>query len=466
LDPDLQVIRWLGVHIIVHTYDVLMAFDFVYGVRSGLDPPCQALVCLDHSAQHGHHKKDSLSAVSQNAVWGGNQSIVRDTKIERHDGFLGPLEAKYPNGVDGKLKVGELQKGYFHDPTRPPFYDVDSPPGTGLRIEAPPPPKGASEYDRAVKVGEANKEAEAKIVEHETNAGIAWPKISGEHAQKFIQARSIVPTAKRAASAPKGKVAELRARAATLRAEDAPLTIDLSSKPVGYDDWRAAADTASASVSGWLGQPKGAKQLVWERGLFVEGMKGDTVKDKYGVPQTFKVPATTEDGDSYEMELPSSVKAVLASCFDYENEISEVAQMVIDLGHLCQFTPKGHCEVVHIEYEWGCSSRYKRRNTSDEDCNLFKDTLRSLSPHVLPVLSVRRFERTAWRYKQAYRRKNRGEATDGEKWDLERLQKLMRKHRDADVELAYLEGRRENPLSQLEAPANAVPAIQALSSSS
>ena len=98
------------------------------------------------------------------------------------------------------------------------------------------------------------------------------------------------------------------------------------------------------------------------------------------------------------------------------------------------------------------ASRWKRKNGPDEDQHLQEDTLRSLSPKVLPVLRVRMFERTAWRYKQAHRRVTRGEATAGEFAEVERLQKEIRRHRDAEVELAALEGRRENPLAALDAP--------------
>ena len=206
----------------------------------------------------------------------------------------------------------------------------------------------------------------------------------------------------------------------------------------------------AASVTGFLGQPKGGKQLLRERGLWHEGMSWTGKKDTYGVPETVDI-----DG----VARSTCAKDVLAACWDYQNETSELEQMVTDLGHRAMFTPKGHCELAGegIEYDWGVASRWKRKNGRDEDQHLQEDTLRSLSPKVLPVLRVRMFERTAWRYKQAYRRVTRGEATAGEFAEVERLQKEIRRHRDAEVELAALEGRRENPLAALDAPPGTAP---------
>ena len=116
---------WLGVHIIVHTYDVIQAFEFVYGKLSDAATPCQALFYFDHSAQHGHSKPDALSTTQMNLSWGGDQPIVRDTIIERSEGFLGPFEPM--------LKPGDTQRGYFDDPLAPPVDDPAAPPGNGRR---------------------------------------------------------------------------------------------------------------------------------------------------------------------------------------------------------------------------------------------------------------------------------------------------------------------------------------------
>ena len=284
-----------------------------------------------------------------------------------------------------------------------------------------------------------------------TEAGVAWVQIAADDAKAYVQARSIKEQGKRAATAPKDKkVGSLRARAATYHSENASITIDLGSKPPGYDEWRAALEIHAASVTGFIGQPKGGKQLLRERGLWHRGMSWTGKKDTYGVPETVDI-----DG----VARSTCAKDVLAACWDYQNETSELEQMVTDLGHRAMFTPKGHCELAGegIEYDWGVASRWKRKNGRDEDQHLQEDTLRSLSPKVLPVLRVRMFERTAWRYKQAYRRVTRGEATAGEFAEVERLQKEIRRHRDAEVELAALEGRRENPLAALDAPPGTAP---------
>ena len=185
-------------------------------------------------------------------------------------------------------------------------------------------------------------------------------------------------------------------------------------------------------------------------------MRGSVVKDHNGVEKILTVSDQKADGTEFERVLSSSVMVELSSCVDYVNEISELQQMCMDLGHHALFASKGHCELAGegIEYDWGYSSKFKRRQHRDQDVHLLEDTLRSLSPSVLPLLRVRKYERTAWRYKQAYRRRKRGEATDGEEMEIQRLQKEIRRHRDAQVELSFIDGRRENPLQALEAPAD------------
>jgi hypothetical protein len=95
---------------------------------------------------------------------------------------------------------------------------------------------------------------------------------------------------------------------------------------------------------------------------------------------------------------------VLSTCPDFALEKSALQEMVESRGHILIYSVTCHPELagVGVEYGWGCSKRFFRR----ENTTLTKDfkplILRSLSTEVLSLLRVIKFERKAWTYKMMY----------------------------------------------------------------
>ena len=145
---------------------------------------------------------------------------------------------------------------------------------------------------------------------------------------------------------------------------------------------------------GWETKPKGLLQVLWERGFIdASNLKQYTMdgrKDAYGVHQ----PNT-------------SLKYLLGSCKDFENEESLLQSMGRTMGVLVDQTPKCHCELAGkgIEYSWGCAKNLYRQQPLREKRSkeTFKATVRKcLSRNNLTTERVRSFSRRARQYILAY----------------------------------------------------------------
>ena len=77
-------------------------------------------------------------------------------------------------------------------------------------------------------------------------------------------------------------------------------------------------------------------QVLWERGLWVKGVKKLLPVDHKDYPDL-------------------SASYVLANCTDFKEEVGTMEKLVFDRGHLVLFSPKGHPEVAGagIEFDWG-----------------------------------------------------------------------------------------------------------------
>mmetsp|Transcript_9240 Transcript_9240/g.25281 ORF Transcript_9240/g.25281 Transcript_9240/m.25281 type:complete len:185 (+) Transcript_9240:202-756(+) len=84
-------------------------------------------------------------------------------------------------------------------------------------------------------------------------------------------------------------------------------------------------------------QAKGMKQVLWERGLWKDGIKG-----------------SISDSDE-NADQAVSTSHVLVQCEDFRYEMSWLECVAWKRGHIITFTPKGHCELagVGVEYCWG-----------------------------------------------------------------------------------------------------------------
>jgi hypothetical protein len=148
-------------------------------------------------------------------------------------------------------------------------------------------------------------------------------------------------------------------------------------------------------IEGWIGKPKGIYQVLMERGwldpnnLHQYTMNGQ--KDEYGIirPET-------------------SLKHILRSCRDFQEEESLLRYIGQKLGVLVDRTPKCHCELAGegIEYSWRCAKNYYRNLPIKEKKSkeLFKESVRKCldCTTVLNIERIRSFSRRARQYTIAY----------------------------------------------------------------
>ena len=90
-----------------------------------------------------------------------------------------------------------------------------------------------------------------------------------------------------------------------------------------------------AWVAKFTGQAKGLKQLLWERGLWREGMSLDGVR--------------TVGGHRQAPVAALSARIVMGACPDIIKQKSALQLSIENRGHLCDFLPKFHCELNPIE---------------------------------------------------------------------------------------------------------------------
>ena len=92
-------------------------------------------------------------------------------------------------------------------------------------------------------------------------------------------------------------------------------------------------------VEGWVGKPKGIKQVLWERGLLD--------------PQVTYVSKIKKDDPNYEEKVEYST--VLADCADFLNEKTSLMYLGERLGVEVDRSTKSHPELAGegIEYSWG-----------------------------------------------------------------------------------------------------------------
>ena len=93
--------------------DFLDLFEFLY-------PGYQLQVEIDWSAGHSKFRAGALSAKAMNTEYGGKPSAMRDTVIEREEGFLGPNPGR-------TLQVGDTQRMVFAGGDPAPHFKPDAP---------------------------------------------------------------------------------------------------------------------------------------------------------------------------------------------------------------------------------------------------------------------------------------------------------------------------------------------------
>ena len=129
-------------------------------------------------------------------------------------------------------------------------------------------------------------------------------------------------------------------------------------------------------------QPKGMKQVLQERNLWVDGLLMKC-RDKCQVGSG-----------------KCCAKRLLEVQPDFQEQRSLVWEVIEAAGHLCIFLPKFHCELNFIEYFWGAMKKYLR-----DHCDYTFATLQENLPKALEsvaVETIRKWEHRMWRWLEAY----------------------------------------------------------------
>ncbi len=96
-------------------------------------------------------------------------------------------------------------------------------------------------------------------------------------------------------------------------------------------------------MPGWF---KGTEQLIWERGLWRDGLL-----------------AQCTGFNCQPGAIDCCCRRILFCQPDFVNQKSALEELVTRWGHICDFYPKYHCELNFIEMYWG-AAKYKYQNTS------------------------------------------------------------------------------------------------------
>ena len=171
---------------------------------------------------------------------------------------------------------------------------------------------------------------------------------------------------------------------------------------------------------GYVGKPKGMKQVLWERGWYVDGMS-----------------TTSKDPEK-------NIPMVLGDLPDFKNERSALQHTVEKRGRILLMSSKFHPEVagVGIEYSWGMPKLKFRRELDDEiPKHLHQNIVSSMCREtILTLRRVRRFARRTRDFCRAYLKLEMAGVAPDSKDCIEKMRKTFKAHRNIiDMEPSFID---------------------------
>ena len=278
---------------------------------------------------------------------------------------------------DRALKVGEVQSMVFHEASLPPIFHPDAPKHDSL-----------------------------------TPGSLVTRKLTSKELKQMLETNSLNSD---------GLVAVLRARAT------------LANIPI--------TETKGEVIAGYVGKPKGAKEIACERGFFLPtGVLSNGKKVTLnGTPSKDAVTGVVN------LDKTTSVIRMLKRCSDFKNEQTQISHILNLLGISVRLTPKCHPEIAGrgVEYAWGYAKLQFRCKFNDAIAKNLKDNvLKSLDRDVITVDRSRKFARKAREYKLTYALivdlANGTDATAG-KDEIEHITRMFKAHRSAmDADYGFI----------------------------
>jgi hypothetical protein len=173
-------------------------------------------------------------------------------------------------------------------------------------------------------------------------------------------------------------------------------------------------------TAGYVGTPKGAAHIPFERGFFDASLKlengkkvsmiGAKLVEDNTAAAAAAAPARTDHKkkrkEKVKHDATTSVLSTLKKCEDFASERPQIVHVVeLKLGAFIRLTPKCHPEIAGrgIKYTWGCSKlRYRRDNNDGVASHIKENVKKALSRELITVNIIRKFARKARDYKLTY----------------------------------------------------------------
>lgn len=116
------------------------------------------------------------------------------------------------------------------------------------------------------------------------------------------------------------------------------------------------------------GKPKCIRRVILERGLWPQDSKRRL---------DYRTRKQKETKEHYGTSC--CTRQLLSQQVDFQSQGSRLQEEIENQGHLCLFSPKYHCELNWIEYRWGSSNWWARKNCSYPWKGLLKVIPKSLN---------------------------------------------------------------------------------------
>jgi hypothetical protein len=212
-------------------------------------------------------------------------------------------------------------------------------------------------------------------------------------------------------------------------------------------------------TSGYVGTPKGAAHIAFERGFFDSSMKlrngkkvsmigAKLVEDTAAAaaPAQVITDHRKKRKEKVKRDATTSVLSMLKKCEDFASERPQIVHVVeLKLGAFIRLTPKCHPEIAGrgIEYAWGYSKLRYRRDINDGVASHIKENVKkALSRELITVNRIRKFARKARDYKLTYAYLSamaKSDDASAAKERIEHITKLFKQHRSAlDADYAFI----------------------------
>jgi hypothetical protein len=315
--------------------------DFVWSIHVITENKYQIILEIDSSSNHLAKKEDGLGVRSLNM--GGKQKAMRPSVMT--EGCLNFDNDTYPC----KLQHGDTQHMQFQECDPPPWYDP-----TMRKYDLKWADMTADEKRTHA---EAKKKDESKVKKAKKDK-------TAVRANRFHDKEAVATAA----------VAAAAAATTAVHAEEGP--------------------AEEFTIYGYVGKPKGVKQILWERGLWKDLMHAswDNSRRRKAI----------EKGELIDETLDAS--QVLLACPDFQNENTLIGDLLDTRNDIALLSPKCHPELagVGVEYDIGRSKMLFRRKFNDSStARLYENSMAAIKG--VEIEKVRKFARRARDYLHIYR---------------------------------------------------------------